>query len=61
MKKEPWRKYKTNTYITVYNFLKLDGHTETPLVMQLLVCLLSMGFCVDDSNSGDSNNNNKVS
>ena len=33
MKKEPWRKYKTNTYITVYNFLKIDGHTETPLVM----------------------------
>jgi len=33
MKKEPWRKYKTNTYINVYNFLKINGHTETPLVM----------------------------
>ena len=33
LKKEPWRKYKTNTSITVCNFLKIDGHTETPLVM----------------------------
>jgi len=35
MKKDPQRKYKKNTYITVYNFLKIDGHTETPLVMCL--------------------------
>jgi hypothetical protein len=33
LNKEPWRKYSTNTSITVYNYLKIDGHTETPLVM----------------------------
>jgi hypothetical protein len=33
LKKEPWRKYKTNTSITVYQYLKIDGHTETPLVV----------------------------
>ena len=36
LKKEPLRKYKTNTSITVYDFLKIDGHTETPLVMRLV-------------------------
>ena len=32
-KKEPWRKCKTNNSFTVYNFLIIDGHTETPFVM----------------------------
>jgi hypothetical protein len=35
-KKELWRKYKTNNSFTVYNFLIIDGHTETPLVMDTL-------------------------
>jgi len=33
LNKEPWRKYKTNTSITIYNYLKIDCHTKTPLVM----------------------------
>ena len=36
LNKEPWRKYSTNTSITVYNYLKIDGHTETPLVMSCI-------------------------
>jgi hypothetical protein len=40
LKKEPWRKYKTNTSITVYNFLKIDGHTETPLVMTSIMVIV---------------------
>jgi len=33
LKKVTWRKYKTNTSITINNYLKIDGHTETPFVM----------------------------
>jgi hypothetical protein len=32
-KQVTWRKYKTNPSITIYNYLKIDGHTETPLMM----------------------------
>ena len=40
LNKEPWRKYKTNTSITIYNYLKIDGQTETPLVMTRNFCSL---------------------
>jgi len=33
-KQVTWRKYKTNPSITIYHYLKIDGHTETPLVME---------------------------
>ena len=49
-KQATWRKYKTNPSITIYNYIKIGSHTESPLVMWTKVMLSSSE--VAEENSG---------